>query len=213
MATFEYLEAYQHGQTNKVYYPLMSFEIPLDDGVMTYMTVVFRYTQHDTIRRTYYIDMTATDIVSRMGIKINSIFTPLELLGRLITFGEECLKRPEYVSSNNLSYKRQALNMAIDKMLIKVVEDGKDHTRVQKIQTLKTLIRSYRAYYPTPLAYEHLETLMAKEADSRYYSKHAKCIQRNFKQAIAHPDFLMCQQRLLKEYNEMDHEIQEIYIG
>jgi hypothetical protein len=210
MATFEYLEAYQHGLTNKMYYPLMSFEIPLNDGVMTYMTAVFRYTQHDTIRRTYYIDLTATDIVSKMGIKVKSIFTPLELLGRLITFGEECLKRPEYVSSNTLSYKRQALNMGIDKMLIKVVEDTDGHTRVEKIQTLKSLIHSYRAYYPILLAYEHLEKLMAEEADFRYYSKHAKCIQQNFKQAIAHPDFLMCQQRLLKEYEEMD---QEIYIG
>lgn len=200
---FEYLEAYRHNSSNNiVMYPLKSFEIPLENGVNTYMTFVFRYVQPHEIRRTYSILGCPTDVISRWTTKEPSIFTSIELLERLLTFGEAALKDD---TSNYLPYKVDALTEGINKMIIRVANEKT--TRMDKIKNLKMLIQCIRRKYNTQIADEHLDTLFKEEADFRYYTKKANLIKNHFREAISTPSFVLCKNRLMRECQEMEAEI------
>jgi DNA-binding TFAR19-related protein (PDSD5 family) len=212
-SSIRYLEAYRHVHSHKVFYPLKSFEVPEHNGITSYITVIFAYKDSNgSNRRTFSLEHLPTDVIASGFMLDNcaSVYTNEELLGKLDVFGNIYLERLKEDASYT-QQKQQAFHEGISHLLIKVIDD-KASTRLEKINLLKGFSRMYTPLYHSydiqeSITKSYLNDLLEEEADHRYYAKNANRIKKQFTLAITNPHYMLCQNRLKREYLEMGGEL------
>lgn len=60
-----------------------------------------------------------------------------------------------------------------------------------------------------PACWSYLDDLCSIEATRRYYNVHARTIQRRVKMAFVHPDSPLCRKRLMREFTELQGDVEE----